>query len=76
MTATLDHPLVAAARRLADDILAPAAEAGSRRAVRQVLPGVVHRNHVLGRRRHPARCLLQMHDAPSLDSMDAARFDE
>lgn len=48
MTATLDHPLVTAARRLADDVLAPAAEAHDREGVTPEAIAAVKASGVLG----------------------------
>ncbi|MGW2330236.1 acyl-CoA dehydrogenase family protein [Streptomyces sp. NPDC001700] len=48
MTATPDHPLVAAAHRLADDVLAPAAEAHDREGVTAEAIAAVKASGVLG----------------------------
>ncbi|WAP53691.1 acyl-CoA dehydrogenase family protein [Streptomyces sp. S465] len=48
MTATLDHPLVTAARRLADDVLSPAAEAHDREGVTPAAIDSVKASGVLG----------------------------
>ncbi|RNG20680.1 acyl-CoA dehydrogenase family protein [Streptomyces botrytidirepellens] len=48
MTATPDHPLVAAARRLADDVLSPAAEAHDREGVTRQAIDAVKASGVLG----------------------------
>ncbi|MDJ1131282.1 acyl-CoA dehydrogenase family protein [Streptomyces iconiensis] len=48
MTATLDHPLVEAAHRLADDVLSPAAEAHDREGVTPEAIAAVKASGVLG----------------------------